>query len=250
MQEAANGCGTIFLLKLNQLLPKCAYHVCIGNLEYDWPLQPWKPDWSNAVYGTDGGCLTCQGTLQSPLGPVLLDSKPLYISTKTNFVSGSSQYNFIKQDLESVNRSKTPFVVDKTGSSSGSQDQTTQMIQSFHSLTGLCTARGGEFKEKLTLTCVGNQDGQMHDMVEILASGEVLSGGDSISKEAGDRIKLIDSTFPWYVKGCSSWGLLWAIFSATLPFPGSKMVAGPAEPRLRSCEKRGDLKDYDSTRKL
>ncbi|KAJ6910274.1 hypothetical protein NC652_021067 [Populus alba x Populus x berolinensis] len=87
-------------------------------------------------------------------------------------------------------------------------------------------------------------------MVEILASGEVLSGGDSISKEAGDRIKLIDSTFPWYVKGCSSWGLLWAIFSATLPFPGSKMVAGPAGPRLRSCEKRGDLKDYDSTRKL
>lgn len=124
MQEAANGCGTIFLLKLNQLHPKCAYHVCIGNLEYDWPLQPWKPDWS------------------------------MY--------------------------------------------------------------RGGEFKEKLTLTSVGNQDGQMHDMVEILASGEVLSGGDSISKEAGDRIKLIDSTFPWYVKGCSSLGafvgniLLWA----------------------------------------
>ncbi|KAJ6987633.1 hypothetical protein D5086_016210 [Populus alba] len=55
--------------------------------------------------------LTCQGTLQSQLGPVLLDSKPLYISTKTNFVSGSSQYNFIKQDLESVNRSKAPFVV-------------------------------------------------------------------------------------------------------------------------------------------
>jgi hypothetical protein len=69
----------------------------------------------HAVYGTDGGCecwpvgfltalnLTCQRTLQSQLGPVLLDSKPLYISTKTNFVSGSSQYNFIKQDLESVN---------------------------------------------------------------------------------------------------------------------------------------------------
>ena len=48
MQEAANGCGTIFLLKLNLLHPKLPYHVCIGNQEYDWPLQPWKPDWSNA----------------------------------------------------------------------------------------------------------------------------------------------------------------------------------------------------------
>lgn len=84
---------------------------------------------------------------------------------------------------------------------------------------------GGEFKEKLTLiTYVGNQDGQMHDMVEILASGEVLSGGDSISKEAGDRIKVIDSTFPWYVKpGCSSLGLFFGLyFRLRFPFQEAK----------------------------
>ncbi|KAF2295002.1 hypothetical protein GH714_030080 [Hevea brasiliensis] len=44
--------------------------------------------------------------------------------------------------------------------------------------------RGGEFgyarlvatKEKLTLSYVGNHDGEVHDMVEILASGQVHSG--------------------------------------------------------------------------
>ncbi|KAJ6910275.1 hypothetical protein NC652_021067 [Populus alba x Populus x berolinensis] len=105
MQEAANGCGTIFLLKLNQLHPKCAYHVCTGNLEYDWPLQPWKPDWSNAVYGTDGGC-ECWVPYNSSES-----TGTRAPGLETDFVSGSSQYNFIKQDLESVNRSKTPFVV-------------------------------------------------------------------------------------------------------------------------------------------
>ncbi|GAB4840095.1 hypothetical protein Ancab_020807 [Ancistrocladus abbreviatus] len=44
---------------------------------------------------------------------------------------------------------------------------------------------GGEFgytrlvaaKETLTLSYVGNHDGEVHDMVEILASGQVASGG-------------------------------------------------------------------------
>ena len=44
--------------------------------------------------------------------------------------------------------------------------------------------RGGVFgytrsvatKEKLQLSYVGNHDGKAHDMVEILASGQVLSG--------------------------------------------------------------------------
>ncbi|KAJ6902622.1 hypothetical protein NC651_020181 [Populus alba x Populus x berolinensis] len=40
----------------------------------------------------------------------------------------------------------------------------------------------------------------------------------SISKEAGDRIKVIDSTLPWYVKGCSSLGLFCGLYSR-LRFP-------------------------------
>jgi hypothetical protein len=33
------------------------------------------------------------------------------MSTETNFVQGSDQHNFLKADLEKVNRSRTPFVV-------------------------------------------------------------------------------------------------------------------------------------------
>ena len=56
--------------------------------------------------------------------------------------------------------------------------------------------RGGEFgntrlvatKEKLQLSYVVNQDGEVHDTVEILASGRVLSGrGDSAVDGAGAR---------------------------------------------------------------
>uniref|UniRef100_A0A2K1ZEG7 Calcineurin-like phosphoesterase domain-containing protein n=1 Tax=Populus trichocarpa TaxID=3694 RepID=A0A2K1ZEG7_POPTR len=34
--------------RVEPVASKVPYHVCIGNHEYDWPLQPWKPDWSNA----------------------------------------------------------------------------------------------------------------------------------------------------------------------------------------------------------
>ncbi|KAK7840907.1 putative inactive purple acid phosphatase 9 [Quercus suber] len=34
---------------------KVAYHVCIGNHKYDWPSQPWRPEWSVGIYGKDGG---------------------------------------------------------------------------------------------------------------------------------------------------------------------------------------------------
>jgi hypothetical protein len=44
-----------FFTQVEPVASKVPYHVCIGNHEYDWPLQPWKPDWANAVYGTDGG---------------------------------------------------------------------------------------------------------------------------------------------------------------------------------------------------
>ncbi|KAJ6324814.1 hypothetical protein OIU76_011998 [Salix suchowensis] len=240
--------------------------------------------------------LTCQGTLQNQLGPELLQPRNLYysfdtgavhfvyISTETNFVSGSSQYNFIKQDLESVNRSKTPFVVvqgHRPMYTSSNENRDAPMrnkmlehleplftknnvtlalwghvhryerfcpVNNFicgstwkgfpvHAVIGMAGQdwqpiwepradhpndpifpqpamsmyRGGEFgytklvatKEKLTLTYVGNHDGQIHDMVEILASGEVLSGDDSFGVDGGARTGVVDSTFSWYVKGAS-----------------------------------------------
>jgi hypothetical protein len=294
-----------FFTQVEPVASKVPYHVCIGNHEYDWPLQPWKPDWANAVYGTDGGgeCgvpyslkFNMPGNSSDSTGTRAPATRNLYysfdtgavhfvyISTETNFVAGSSQYNFIKQDLESVDRSKTPFVVVQghrpmytTSNENRDAPMRNKMLEHLeplftkynvtlalwghvhryerfcpvnnficgstwkgfpvHAVIGMAGQdwqpiweprsdhpndpifpqparsmfRGGEFgytklvatKEKLTLTYVGNHDGKMHDMVEFLASGEVLSGDDSISVDAGARIGVVDSTFSWYVKGGS-----------------------------------------------
>lgn len=121
-----------FFTQIEPLASRVPYHVCIGNHEYDWPLQPWKPEWAKKVYGTDGGgeCgvpyslkFNMPGNSSEPTGmraPATrnlyysFDTGPVhfvYISTETNFLTGSSQYEFIKHDLESVDRKKTPFVV-------------------------------------------------------------------------------------------------------------------------------------------
>ncbi|KAJ6432217.1 hypothetical protein OIU84_019460 [Salix udensis] len=294
-----------FFTQVEPVASKVPYHVCIGNHEYDWPLQPWKPDWAYAVYGTDGGgeCgvpyslkFNMPGNSSESTGTRAPATRNLYysfdtgavhfvyISTETNFVSGSSQYNFIKQDLESVNRSKTPFVVvqgHRPMYTSSNENRDAPMrnkmlehleplftknnvtlalwghvhryerfcpVNNFicgstwkgfpvHAVIGMAGQdwqpiwepradhpndpifpqpamsmyRGGEFgytklvatKEKLTLAYVGNHDGQIHDMVEILASGEVLSGDDSFGVDGGARTGVVDSTFSWYVKGAS-----------------------------------------------
>lgn len=70
--------------------------------------------------------------------------------------------------------------------------------------------RGSEFgytrsvatKEKLQLSYVGNHDGEVHDMVEILASGQVLSGsGASAFDGAGARGKAAQSKSSLLVEG-------------------------------------------------
>ncbi|XP_031492308.1 probable inactive purple acid phosphatase 2 [Nymphaea colorata] len=121
-----------FFTQIEPLASKVPYHVCIGNHEYDWPSQPWRPSWSYAVYGTDGGgeCgvpyslkFNMPGNSALPTGNGVQTTRNLYysidvgvvhflyISTETNFLPGSDQYAFIKSDLESVNREKTPFIV-------------------------------------------------------------------------------------------------------------------------------------------
>ncbi|KAK1274201.1 putative inactive purple acid phosphatase 2 [Acorus gramineus] len=121
-----------FFNQIEPIASKVPYHVCIGNHEYDWPLQPWKPSWSYGSYGKDGGgeCgvpyslkFNMPGNSSLPTGTKAPDTRNLYysfdsgvvhflyISTETNFLQGSDQYNFIKNDLESVNRLKTPFVI-------------------------------------------------------------------------------------------------------------------------------------------
>jgi acid phosphatase type 7 len=282
-----------FFSQIEPIAANTPYHVCIGNHEYDWPSQPWKPWW--ATYGTDGGgeCgipysvkFRMPGNSILPTGNGGPDTRNLYysfdsgvvhfvyMSTETNFVQGSEQHNFLKADLEKVNRSRTPFVVfqghrpmytssDETRDAALKQ----QMLQNLepllvtynvtlalwghvHRYERFCPMknsqcvntsssfqysgapvhlvigmggqdwqpvwqprpdhpdvpifpqpersmyRGGEFgyarlvatREKLTLTYVGNHDGQVHDMVEIF-SGLVSPSNSSVA-EAVDGTKL------------------------------------------------------------
>lgn len=121
-----------FFNQIESIASKVPYHVCIGNHEYDWPSQPWRPKWSFSTYESDSGgeCgvpyslkFNMPGKFSFPTGTSAPDTKNLYysfdsgvvhfvyISTETNFLRGSEQYNFIKQDLERVDRAETPFVV-------------------------------------------------------------------------------------------------------------------------------------------
>lgn len=294
-----------FFAQIEPIASKVPYHVCIGNHEYDWPLQPWRPDWSYAVYGKDGGgeCgvpyslrFTMPGNssevtgTRAPatrnlyysfdLGPVHF----VYISTETDFLIGSNQFKFLKHDLESVDRKRTPFVVVQghrpmytTSNENRDSPLRNRMIEhlepllvnnkvdlalwghvhryerfcplnnftcgssamnsenskgfTVHVVIGMAGQdwqpiwqprpdhpddpifpqparsmyRGGEFgytrlvatREKLTLSYVGNHDGEVHDMVEIMASGQVLDGGGS-SNMVGAKVSSI-SVFSWYV---------------------------------------------------
>ncbi|KAD4983131.1 hypothetical protein E3N88_19802 [Mikania micrantha] len=121
-----------FFNQIEPVASKVPYHVCIGNHEYDWPLQPWKPDWAMYVYAKDGGgeCgvpyslkFNMPGNSSELTGSRAPPTRNLYysfnfgvvhfvyLSTETNFLKGSEQYEFLKKDLESVDRVKTPFVV-------------------------------------------------------------------------------------------------------------------------------------------
>ncbi|XP_015073669.1 probable inactive purple acid phosphatase 2 [Solanum pennellii] len=292
-----------FFTQVEPVASRVPYHVCIGNHEYDWPLQPWKPDWSS--YGKDGGgeCgvpysykFHMPGNSSVPTGmhaPATrnlyysFDSGPVhfvYMSTETNFLPGSNQYDFLKHDLESVDRVKTPFVVFQGhrpmySSSSGTKDISLRkrMVEYLepllvknnvnlvlwghvHRYERFCPLnnftcgslalngkeqkafpvqivigmagqdwqpiwapredhptdpifpqplqslyRGSEFgyvrlhatKEKLTLSYVGNHDGEVHDKVEFLASGQLLNAG--IRDGPADAVHM-ESKFSWYVK--------------------------------------------------
>ncbi|KAI4314098.1 hypothetical protein L6164_027035 [Bauhinia variegata] len=288
-----------FFNQIEPIATKLPYHVCIGNHEYNWPTQPFKPDWAN--YGKDGGgeCgvpyslrFTMPGNSSEPTGTEAPATRNLYysfdmgavhfvyISTETNFLRGSNQYNFLKHDLESVDRKKTPFVVVQghrpmytTSNEIRDAALRAEMVEhlepllvennvtlalwghvhryerfcplnnftcggrvqngednkayTVHLVIGMAGQdwqpiweprpehpdmpifpqpersiyRGGEFgytrlvatKEKLVLSYVGNHDGQVHDRVEILASGEVVSGGKPDCEN-------VESSLSWYVK--------------------------------------------------
>lgn len=300
-----------FFNQIEPIASKVPYHVCIGNHEYDWPTQPWRPSWSYGVYGTDGGgeCgvpyslrFHMPGNSSEPTGTRSPATRNLYysfnmgvvhfvyFSTETNFLSGSKQYEFLKTDLESVNRSKTPYVVVQGHRPMYTTSHETRDIPfnvrlmehleplfvknnvtvalwghvhryerfcplnnytcgslgmgepdwkpyPVHLVIGMAGQdwqpiweprpdhpddpvfpqpvrslyRGGEFgyvrltasKEKLTLSYVGNHDGEVHDTVQIMASGQVLNGHTTSDNDVKAMVPKLDSRLSWYVKVAS-----------------------------------------------
>ena len=108
---------------------KVPYHVCLGNHEYDWPTQHYKPwDWS---FGKDSGgeCgIPYNKRFLMPGPPLatkgyLTGSTNIYhsrnvgtvhfvlISSEHDTSKGSEQYEWLSKDLAAVDRAKTPWVV-------------------------------------------------------------------------------------------------------------------------------------------
>ncbi|XP_058070286.1 probable inactive purple acid phosphatase 2 [Magnolia sinica] len=298
-----------FFNQIEPIASRVPYHVCIGNHEYDWPLQPWKPDWSLGIYNKDGGgeCgvpyslrFNMPGNSSLPTGTHSPNTRNLYysfdagvvhfvfMSTETDFLPGSDQYNFIKHDLENVDREKTPFIVFQghrpmytTSYESRDAPLREKMLEHLepllvknkvtlalwghvhryerfcpmsnytcgdisgngedlpvHAVIGMAGQdwqpiwqprpdhldlpifpqpgrsmyRGGEFgytrlfatREKLTLTYIGNHDGEEHDMVEI-PSGRVLKGGNAVESRFSSYVKgggiLVLGAFLGYIVG-------------------------------------------------
>ncbi|KAG2639461.1 hypothetical protein PVAP13_2KG010600 [Panicum virgatum] len=240
-----------FFSQIEPIAANTPYHVCIGNHEYDWPSQPWKPWW--ATYGKDGGgeCgipysvkFRMPGNSVLPTGNGGPDTRNLYYS----FDSGGHRPMYTSSDetrdaalKQQMLQNLEPLLVTynvtlalwghvhryerfcpmknfqcvNTSSSfqypgapvhlvigMGGQDwQPIWQPRPDHPDVPIFPQpersmyRGGVFgytrlvatREKLTLTYVGNHDGQVHDMVEIF-SGQVSI--NSSVDEAVDGTKL------------------------------------------------------------
>eukprot|EP01138_Halocafeteria_seosinensis_P011144 gb/GECG01011381.1/.p1 GENE.gb/GECG01011381.1/~~gb/GECG01011381.1/.p1 ORF type:complete len:601 (+),score=26.91 gb/GECG01011381.1/:1-1803(+) len=112
-----------FMSQIASVASRVPYMVGIGNHEYDWPGQPFKPSWND--YGTDSGgeCGVPYFKRFSMPTPSGSQDKNLYysfdwgpihyvvISTETDFVEGSAQYEWTVNDLESIDRDEQPWII-------------------------------------------------------------------------------------------------------------------------------------------
>ncbi|CAM6039804.1 unnamed protein product [Sphagnum compactum] len=119
-----------FFHNVQPIAANAPYHVCIGNHEYNWPQQPFQPEWSPYHHDGGGECgvpyslqFQMPGNSSLATGTGAPDTRNLYYSmdigvvhflyysTETDFLPGSEQYIFIANDLQSVDRKRTPFIV-------------------------------------------------------------------------------------------------------------------------------------------
>jgi len=109
----------MFMNEIEPLSTRLPFMVVIGNHEYDYIGQVFSPPWSNYYNDSDGECGV--PTKQRFIMP-WTESTWWYsydygnihmvaISTEHNFTVGSEQWTWLANDLESVNRARTPWVV-------------------------------------------------------------------------------------------------------------------------------------------
>jgi acid phosphatase type 7 len=109
-----------FFHQIEPIAATLPYHVCIGNHEFDFVGQDFQPSWAD--YGSDshGECgVPFNKRFQMPqngngnlwwslnYGSVHF----VLISTEHDFTKGSVQYKWLENDLKSVNRSVTPWII-------------------------------------------------------------------------------------------------------------------------------------------
>jgi hypothetical protein len=118
----ARGYATIwewFFAEIAPIAQRVPYMVSIGNHEFDYILQPLRPIWSNFGNDSGGECgvpfmkrftMPTQGTnlwYSFDYGSVHFT----LMSCEHEWLPGSSQMAWLEQDLATVDRSKTPWVI-------------------------------------------------------------------------------------------------------------------------------------------
>jgi len=113
--------GTIFFFQIEPIATQIPYLVCIGNHEYDYIGQPFNPSWSDYDTDSNGECgVPFNARFQMPDASGVKNLwwsinyglvHFIFISTEHNWMSGSEQYVWIQQDLSSVNRTQTPWII-------------------------------------------------------------------------------------------------------------------------------------------
>lgn len=115
--------------EIEPIATRVPYHVCLGNHEYDWPTQAFKPITFSYMKDSGGECgIPYDRRFHMP-GPALKSkdyltgSTNIYhsmdvglvhfimLSSEHSMFKGSEQYTWLEQDLAGVDRAATPWVV-------------------------------------------------------------------------------------------------------------------------------------------
>lgn len=116
-----------FFAQIQPIASKVPYMVSVGNHEYDYLGQPFRPPWSNYANDSDGECGVPTGnrfTMPLPWNNKAQNGQKIFwysfdvgcvhvvmIDLEVNFTKGSEQQLWLANDLKSVNRKVTPWVI-------------------------------------------------------------------------------------------------------------------------------------------